>query len=527
MAKPKNKREEILKRYSNLAKKLKKYPTYVELKKVDIPRHTIQHYFGNMDELKVEAKELYPDSFNSVIDYEVWNDQRLKEIKEVIKKGDRFVVTTAVGNSPVHKKFLSSIDSYCKKTGSELLILVAENDLGNIDGELVHRNIIFDDLKLNSNLFISTIKLSPKQIDPSTGLHRIAKDHGSFIFASPKQRLKYEPVSGENPLPRCLMTTGAITLPRYQGKRYIQKRTDYLANSDHKIGAIIVELENNKFFHFRQIQADNNGGFHDLGNYYDGDKIIESPAEAFVYGDWHSGETDPIAKQCWEDVAKDTKCKTVIIHDGFNGLSINHHEDGDHTTKATRAMETSLSLENEIRTFAQDMQYLTGIYEKVIIVKSNHDLFLDRYLREGKYVRDHQNHYYSLDLAKKLIEGRDVLKWATEQFLEDKQKEKIVWLKEDEKHEVEGILISNHGHRGPNGSRGSIASLEKVAYKSVVGHTHTPQILREIWQVGTSTKLRLSYNVGPSSWFQTSCLIYKGGARQMINCVNGRFTTNK
>jgi hypothetical protein len=41
--------------------------------------------------------------------------------------------------------------------------------------------------------------------------------------------------------------------------------------------------------------------------------------------------------------------------------------------------------------------------------------------------------------------------------------------------------------------------------------------------MGTSTYLKLNYNVGPSSWMQSLCLVYSNGARQLINVINGSY----
>ena len=63
---------------------------------------------------------------------------------------------------------------------------------------------------------------------------------------------------------------------------------------------------------------------------------------------------------------------------------------------------------------------------------------------------------------------------------------------------------------------------------SVTGHAHTPEILRGAWQVGTTSKLNLDYTKGsPSSWFQTACLVYPNGSRQLISVVDGKWCTKQ
>ena len=41
--------------------------------------------------------------------------------------------------------------------------------------------------------------------------------------------------------------------------RYVSKRLSYIADHDHTIGALIVEIEDDKYFHFRHVQADEEG----------------------------------------------------------------------------------------------------------------------------------------------------------------------------------------------------------------------------------------------------------------------------
>jgi hypothetical protein len=45
--------------------------------------------------------------------------------------------------------------------------------------------------------------------------------------------------------------------------------------------------------------------------------------------------------------------------------------------------------------------------------------------------------------------------------------------------------------------------------------------------VGTSTKMRVGYNMGPSSWLQSHVIIHKNGKAQHINFINGKYTTFK
>jgi hypothetical protein len=97
------------------------------------------------------------------------------------------------------------------------------------------------------------------------------------------------------------------------------------------------------------------------------------------------------------------------------------------------------------------------------------------------------------------------------------------FLERDESYVVAGIELGMHGDKGPNGSRGSARNLARIGVKSVIGHTHSPQIFEGCYQVGTSTKLKLEYTSGPSSWLNTHCVVYASGKRSLINVIKGEW----
>ena len=131
----------------------------------------------------------------------------------------------------------------------------------------------------------------------------------------------------------------------------------------------------------------------------------------------------------------------------------------------------------------------------------------------------------SLELARKVIEGIDPLKFAYENYGGVKEKNRVKWLTLDSEYKVNIIELGQHGHLGLNGSKASLLSLEKAFGQCVVGHAHTAAIWRGVFRVGTSTK-RMEYQKGPSSWTQTHCLVYKNGQRQLINFIDGEFYIN-
>jgi hypothetical protein len=527
-----DKKSSILKKYASLSKRLKREVRLADLKEIGITKDMVSHHFGSLSALDANARAELSSSFFDVSIESIYTPKNLSSLRSDVANHKRFVVTTAVNGCKIHEGFYAAIKNYCAINNATLLVLVASDpahsythgnkDWGTIDARLQTENIVFEDTKLNNNIFLSTIKIAAKHIDPITGLGRIGQRNGSFIYASPKQRLKAVAVSN-NKLPHFLMTTGAITKPDYASDLYLSQRTAYIAEHDHVIGAIIVEVEDEETFHFRQIQADTKGDFADLGVMYSANYSKDYLPEAFILGDWHTGSTDPEARSCWEQVSKALRPKQIILHDLFDGRSISHHEEKDQILRAQRAGRNELSLSNELEEVASDLSSLLTVCQSLVVVKSNHDQFLERYLREGRYAKDPLNHKLSLQLAYELLEGEDPLKAGVEIFLDDASADKINWLSMDEDYKIAGVQLGAHGHAGSNGARGSLAAMEQAYSNSISGHAHTPEILRNCVQVGTSSYLKMSYVKGASSWLHSSALLYPNGTRQLINCINGKW----
>lgn len=521
---------EILSIYLALVKAQGSDVSTEDLAASGVTKDQVRHHFGSMSALDQLARTASPKTFKDVDLGSLFSQKALHRLRDAVSGFKRFVITTAVVGCEVDKPFFHSLKNYCKHQDAALLVLVVSDPAsrttvggyGNIDKILLNEYIVMEDTAINSNLFISTIKLSAKHIDPITGLGRIGQQNGSFVYASPKQRMKPVPVSNSK-MPHVIMTTGAITKASYGTDRYLSERTAYIAEHDHVMGAIIVEVQDEEIFHYRQVQASKkDGSITDLGVRYSPNQTKKVQPEAFVLGDWHSGETDPVASKCWLDIIDTLKPRRVVLHDAFNGHSINHHEAEQSITKAHRAEKAELSLTSELLGLGHDLSAFADKVDEVVMVKSNHDEFLPRYLQSGFYVKDPQNHKVALKLADAMLDGKDPLRYGVE-VVAGFDLPNVRWLGRDEDYKVAKIQLGSHGDKGPNGSRGSLANMEAAYGSSVTGHSHTPEILRNAWAVGTSSLLKLTYNVGPSSWMHTSCLIYPDGSRQLINVIFGRW----
>jgi len=538
-------RMEVLQAYIGLIESGSLFPTLIELKENGITREHMRHHFNSLSGLRKAAKEEFPDSFVGSISLDEYlSDKNLEKLNKRIRKNKRFVITTAVSGQKAHQGFLDSIRFYCDENNAKLLILPSHDPAHNLDNEIdwtfdptiLEDDIVFEETSLNSNFFISGIRVTAKQINPITGLSELSQTKGSFISASPKQFLEFDAVSASK-FPHARMTSGACTLPNYASDRGNSQRTSYIANFQHTIGAVIVEIEDENIYHFRQIQADADGKFCDLGYEYSpkkARKLTGDEAPVLVMGDYHAGEHDETAVGAWTELINQLGIQEVVFHDMFNGVSVNPHEEEDMMLRSERARKGLNVLTNELVLTSKEFDRILGLksVKKGVVVKSNHDDMIDRWLRKAKYANDPANFEFGTELAANIQAAsrqgikKDFFKTGLELTVNPKHINKLAWLTVDTDYVVGGIHLGAHGDKSANGARGSIKGLAKSYPRCVIGHSHTPGIFKGAFQVGTTSLLRLGYNKGPSSWVHCSCLVYRNGQRQLVNSINGAWKLN-
>lgn len=517
---------EIIRAYIKLIGKRIHHPTLDNMNKVGITREKLRHHFTNLAGLREAAKAYSPDTFLNIIDSSIFSPKHLHNIREKVGKKDTFIITTAVTGCEAHKGFYQAMKRYCERNKAMIVVLPSTDPAAKagweMDGILKKEAILMADMKLNSNCFLSSIKLSAKHIDPVTGLGRIGQRQGSFIYASPKQRLKVIP-NVKGGFPRVMMTTGACTVPNYSTDRYMSERTAYISTIDHVIGAIIVEVEDDEVFHFRQIQAEKSGAFVDMGVYYKPDGIGKLLPVARILGDYHAGQHDSTAEAAFLRLQRKVPAQKVLFHDLFNGLSVNHHENNKHILRAIRHLNGDLILENELKHAAKVLDTWGEVCQERVVVKSNHDEFLSKYLDEGRYVKDYPNKIIALKLALAMAEGQDPLRFGVQNLVGLKDPKSVQWLTRKMGMVLAGVQVGDHGDTY---AASSMYGQEHAYGNAVTAHIHAPEILRGIFRVGTTSLLDLDYNDGPSAWMHTGCDLYPNGARTLINVIDGRCSAN-
>jgi hypothetical protein len=557
-----DKQKEILSIYKKLLKDNKRHPSRAELIGEGISRDKIKFHFGNGQKLKAIAESEIKD-IKKLLEKKphIHSDFTKDALGNIIKENDyqegTFFVTAV---SPVSYLDWSDDDKKRAKNGEDILAEnlfkpgfdAVQNFLKKAKAELVllpmpahvkalEKQPLYYDPKLkkykkcfateftfNPHLKAVEAHLNPQQINPLTGLRRlkvhrytneyeagveIKRFKTSIIVAHSKQMMEVIPTGNESH-PRLIHSTGTISAPSY-----LRNRIGMIANEDHKLGGLIIEIRGDVFW-MRQVQFDvKNGSFVDLGKRYHADgRVTEERAEAFKMGDIHPGHHDQKALNAIYNLWEIIKPKRIFFEDFFDGSSISHHLVNKRLSRAKLPLQFS-DLPTEIK---EARKCLEEVWDKapkdaaIYATASNHPEHVMKYLDEGRYINDKAENY---NIAHRMVvmslDGKNPLK----EYLDPN--DKMIWTDENEDIHIEGVQMNVHGHLGLGGSRGSKIGHELAHDHVMVAHSHTPSIYHNCFTVGHTTHERHGYNNGPSTWILCSGAVYKGGQKQLYMIIKG------
>ena len=443
-----------------------------------------------------------------------------------------YLISSAQAYASPHGNFLKGLERYARERNADLIFLPmigqsAKQDVDGLHGEIRERDVEYGTRRLNANVQIEQFNVRPYQIDPITGLQRFSQRGTSLIFASPKQRMKVIPHSNRD-IPKLLTTTGAVTYPNYATGYDVsaeRRRLGNIAKRDHVYGALIVEIEDDEIFHLRNIRADTRGKFVDLGVSYNGNRQGKAKLEALVFGDWHTGYTDPQVREANFEMMRELKPKRIFLHDFFDGHSVNYHNQGKLITgQIIEGVDKGFhSLAEELYMGREELLEICGnTSAKIYVLPSNHNDRIERYLDDGRFVKDPINAKIGFKLANLLANGKNPVKEGMKLF--GSLPRNVRFLERTDEMKVRGYNLGAHGDKGPGGRPSSMASKENDYGRSITGHTHTAEWLRDTYVVGTSTPLVLPYTKGqPTNWINTNALLWDTGVVQMVNIINGKW----
>ena len=232
--------------------------------------------------------------------------------------------------------------------------------------------------------------------------------------------------------------------------------------------------------------------------------------------------------------------KNLILHDLHDHESRNHHNANDVSHNYEMAIRGRESVLDELRRASDFLEKMDRPGMKTIVVESNHDLALERYIREARYRNDGINFRLGLqldaayhDYREKVAQALDSSKRPpdfsmVEYAIRDVIKSRLMnttWVYDGGSYIIDNIQIGNHGFRGANGAKGTVTGFARLGQKMTIGDKHSPTILDGVYVAGVM-QLQHGYNKGLSGWAVSHVVQYDNGARAIITMQQGRWRKN-
>lgn len=448
--------------------------------------------------------------------------------------GTRFIFTSAQNNTYLHEAFWNSLLHFAGATDASLHVSrFTYNKAGwranggvskeTLPTETVAETGVWFDPRIKPFILDEQVKVAdglvfcgeldilPTAATPLQTLSNYTGPNSGIIPHAKVQLTSLATMKHQDA--KFMYTTGACTL-----RNYIERKAGQVATFHHVFGALLVEVDAQGKWFARQLMADDNGVFFDIDTAWG--PGWSAPAKDFgdtvvTLGDIHIAKIDPQALSTAFSMLETVKPGHVFVHDLIDFEPRNHHNIKDPHFLARQHKLKRESVAEEMRQAAGFLDILISYAGKVHVVRSNHDQALERWLKDADAAADPVNagYWHALNARIYACIDRDmdfdVFKFAI-------GNKNVHYVQEDESVILNDIEYGIHGHRGPNGSKGSPKAYRQLGRKANTGHTHSAGIIDGVWTAGVLGKLDMGYNSGPSSWSHSNILTYPNGKRCMI-----------
>lgn len=382
-------------------------------------------------------------------------------------------------------------------------------------------------LIINKNLvFMGDIPPQSTTSDPLTGVEVISRERSGIVPAMKLQLKSVATPAGR--MAKIVTTTGACTI-----ENYTRTPTGKKAEFHHSLSAIVVELEGPRF-HMRVVHYnEKTKACIDLDKMWTAKGCTAAPRPlALAMGDTHVDFVDPgVAKATFGPggIVPTLRPEHLIWADLLDGYSCNPHHEGDPMIAYAKRIAGKDVIRGEVQRAIEFVRKHTPSDTLSIIQACNHNDFLRRYVLKTPWQKDPTNALFLSETSTEMLHSCKMGPGGTE-YVDPfalhfraacVPNSRVLDL--DEQFVLADVVLHMHGDKGPNGSRGSIRNLRRVASKSIIEHSHTLGVDEGCYQAATSTRLRLEYNHGASSWSNAHILLNADGKRQWILIVDGHW----
>jgi hypothetical protein len=470
-------------------------------------------------------------------------------------RGRRFIFTGAQNDAEIHEGFWENLQAYAAYLDADIVVgpwtyetqwWSENNPTSRVYANALSEYMCFGQMAIGPNfIFAGEMNTLPTASRPISDL--VTYSRGKWaVFPHAKIQLKSVPSTDPARQAHQVMTTGAVTRPKV-----IPRKAGVKSVFHHVIGATVVTFDQDGDFFCRQLNADEtDGSFYDLDLLVKDGKVTGGHrVKAIAFGDIHRAKLGPVSTLATFGVdirtGKKVKNDSIIdvlnpeetfYHDLFDNMARSHWTEHDNAYNYEIATRKRESVFGEIEQAADFLIQTARPGTRQFVVDSNHDLALERYVREGRYRCDGENIRFGLKLEDAYLGYREKVAHclenyeATPTFSLLEYAVKLLkgsavtaeWVHDGRSHLVDGVEYGNHGFRGANGARGSVPNFANMGRKITIGHIHSPEIMDGVYCVGVM-ELQHGYNKGPSSWATTHCIQYANGKRCLVTLQNGKW----
>ena len=483
---------------------------------------------------KDAGKKLTRDDYRKVGKYKTFMIERIfggwngfiKEIetsvvcgrgkRNIVKKtsNKRVLITSAFDGSDIDMNCWLTLKNYAKENNCDLFVLWGK---ANRAGVLFHHDIyaelepyLVTDIEFTKDktCVAKDLQISYSQKNPLINLDKLSNFVHTYIVGSSKQYMKILPYD-PNDVYKVAWSTGTISNINYDSTVPAQ-----LDKQHHTYGAIYLEYNELSGRYIARNLIYKNNFIADLNKIYTTDEVmIEDYIPGMVLGDLHLPEEDERSIAYTVNMIRELKVKTVILHDIFSFNSISHHDYNTVLTRLSNQTPETESLETEMCIASEKLDEMAAQCpnSNFLVVHSNHDDFIMKYLDKCDWTHDVKNVVAAMELFLAIYKGQNPLS----SYIKQKN---VEFLPQNSTYEISGFEVGQHGNLGIGGMRGSSTTYSKTYTKSITAHTHSPATFETSIVVGTNSKLRLSYNDGISTWAHSNVIIHGNGSYQHIFC---------
>lgn len=518
-----------------LRKAIEKCGSIRELsRQTGIPRSTIQDRLYREQKMDFQTKQATRPLVVS------------KPRKGLVK---RYIFSSAQNNTPVHRGFLTNLEAYAAYLNAEIVIgtytynktLFAGTPEETTFHPAITKYISNERIEIGDKIvFCGEMNISPTAVNPLSGFETYTRSKWG-IFPHPRVSMESIATMFTEPA-KIIMSTGTCTRPNY-----IQQKAGIKAEFHHVIGAVLVEVDGDgDIFARHLIAGPPDGSFRDLDHYvFDGCVSAGHPVEAITWGDIHLEQMDDaVARGSWgigsdlEWCIGSDNCmldvlrpKYQFFHDSLDFQARNHHNINDPYHRFEMYWNDKDRVHDALEAVANFLEITQRKGCQSVVVESNHDKMLLRWLAEADYKNDPQNAIFFLQSQ---LRRYIAIAERTEDYnlFEDilrsdmgVELEAVTFLQETSSFPIcNGIECALHGHKGSGGAKPSMKTFARMGPKANIAHTHAAGILEGIYRAGTASKLDMGYNKGGlSNWNHSHIVTYPNGKRAIVTMQGAKW----